>query len=139
MNDLINFYKILIEEIFYRSNKYINEEFIKKLIKKAEKTSTNFGNSLLSGLDYSEGELHIKNLLTNYENDKTNFSAQKIAGEMNFLLDNIQKALLMLIGKNETSKILKSSLDESISNNKLVWEKINSSLNLMDFLPDFLK
>ena len=139
MNELINFYKILIEEIFYKSNKYINEDFIKKLIKKAEKTSSNFGNSLLIGIDYSEGELILNTLLENYENDKVKFSAEKIAGEMNFLLDNIQKALLMLIGKNETSKILKNSLDESINNNKIVWEKINSSFNLMDFLPDFLK
>ena len=139
MEELINFYKILIDKIFYKSKDFMNEDFIKKLVKKAEKTSSDFGISLLQGADYAEEGLLIDKLLTNYQNDKSNFSAEKIAGEMNFLLDPIQKALLMLCGKNETSKILKGSLDESISNNKVLWEKINSSFNPMDFFPEFLK
>ena len=139
MEEIIKFYKILIDKIFYKSKKYMNEDFIKKLVKKAEKTSSDFGISLLKGIDYSEEELQTNPITKNYQNDKSNFSAEKIAGEMNFLLDPIQKALLMLCGKNETSKILKSSLEESISNNKVIWEKINSNFDLMGFFPEFLK
>ncbi|NHI93775.1 MAG: hypothetical protein EAX96_14910 [Candidatus Lokiarchaeota archaeon] len=139
LEDLIKFYKIFIDNVFFKSKNILSETIIIKLIKKAEKLSSENGKALLNGINYNEEQLEILNVLNNFKQNKTIYTAETITTEINSILHLLYKTLSMIAGKNESSKILKDALEESISNNSEIWNNIQLSTNIEDLLPEFVK
>ncbi|MHA1298398.1 MAG: hypothetical protein ACTSO9_03040 [Candidatus Helarchaeota archaeon] len=132
---LIKTYKLLIDNIFTRSKGVLGEKFINKLMKKAEKVTQNGGKSLLKGIEYSQNELQLELVYKNYVDNENIFTKEIISENFNKILELLDKALTMLIGKAASQKIFKDGLQDLKINN-------NNAYNIGDFeknLPKFLK
>ncbi|MHA1378279.1 MAG: hypothetical protein ACTSRG_07840 [Candidatus Helarchaeota archaeon] len=133
--DLIKTYKILIDHIFLRSKGVLGDKFINKLIKKAEKVTENGGKSLLRGIEYNQNELKLELVLKNYGENESAYSEEVISSSFNKILELIDKALTMLIGKESSLKIFKDGLQDLKVND-------NQTCYVADFeknLPKFIR
>lgn len=131
---LIESYKILIDNIFSRSKGILGNTFIIKLIKKAEKVTSNGELSLLKGIEYEKNELKIDSVYENYNEKETTYTEEIIANNFNKILELINKALTMLVGSTSSLKILKDGLQDLKVNNKEIFETVNLEKKLPNFL-----
>lgn len=132
--NLINTYKILIDNIFVRSKGVLGEKFINKLIKKAEKITENGGKSLLKGIEYSQNEIKLELVLKNYSENENTYTSEIISDNFNKILELIDKALTMLVGKETSLKIFKDGLQDLKVKNT-----IDNVGDLEKNLPKFLQ
>jgi hypothetical protein len=130
---LIESYKILIDNIFSRSKGILGDTFIVKLIKKAEKITSNGEFSLLKGIGYSKNELQLDLVYKNYNEKEATYTEEIVAGNFNKILELINKALTMLVGSDSSLKMLKDGLQDLKVNNKEIYETANLQNNLPNF------
>ncbi|MHA1380473.1 MAG: hypothetical protein ACTSRG_19075 [Candidatus Helarchaeota archaeon] len=121
--DLIQCYKLFIDNIFNRSKGILGETFITKMMKKAEKLSLDDGLRLLKGIEFNQGEVQLVMVNKNYSENKASYTAEIISKKFNIIIELINKALTMLVGKDSSIKILKDSLQDVIVNNSELFEK----------------
>ncbi|MFX1449661.1 MAG: hypothetical protein ACFFCM_02390 [Promethearchaeota archaeon] len=131
---LIESYKILIDNIFSRSKGILGNTFIIKLIKKAEKVTSNGERSLLKGIEYEKNELQLDSVYKNYNEKESTYTEEIIADNFNKILELINKALTMLVGSTSSLKILKDGLQDLKVNNKEIFETVNLEKKLPNFL-----
>ncbi|MHA1299049.1 MAG: hypothetical protein ACTSO9_06340 [Candidatus Helarchaeota archaeon] len=134
MKELIECYKLLIDSIFSRSTGVLGDKFITKMIKKAEKLASDDGLPLLKGIEYNQNELQLVMVFKNLSENESAYTAEVISKKFNIILELINKALTMLVGKESSIKIMQDGLqDVKLNNNELV-EKVNFENNLPKFL-----
>ncbi len=131
---LIESYKILIDNIFSRSKGILGDTFIIKLIKKAEKVTSNGERSLLKGIEYNKNELQLDSVYKNFSEKEATYTEEIVANNFNKILELINKALTMLVGSDSSLKILKDGLQDLKVNNKEIYETVNLEKNLPNFL-----
>jgi len=131
---LIESYKILLDNIFSRSKGILGNTFIIKLIKKAEKVTSNGERSLLKGIEYEKNELQLESVYKNYNEKESTYTEEIIADNFNKILELVNKALTMLVGSSSSLKILKDGLQDLKVNNKEIYETVNLEKKLPNFL-----
>lgn len=131
---LIESYKILLDNIFSRSKGILGNTFIIKLIKKAEKVTSNGERSLLKGIEYEKNELQLDSVYKNYNEKESTYTEEIIADNFNKILELVNKALSMLVGSSSSLKILKDGLQDLKVNNKEIYETVNLEKKLPNFL-----
>ena len=132
--EIIEFYKTLIDNVFSRCQTILSETFITKLIKKAEKVSSNGGPTLLKGIEFSKNELQISMVLKNYQENEGTYTIEVISSNFNTILELIHKALSMLVGADQSQGIIKDAVKDVILKKKEIYE----SKNLGNYLPKFM-
>ena len=132
--EIIEFYKTLIDNVFSRCQTILSETFITKLIKKAEKVSSNGGPALLKGIEFSQNELQISMVLKNYQENEGTYTIEVISSNFNTILELIHKALSMLVGADQSQGIIKDAVKDVILKKKEIYE----SKNLGNYLPKFM-
>lgn len=133
--DLIQCYKLLIDNVFSRSKGVLGETFIIKMIKKAEKITSEDGLTLLKGIEFSQGELQLVMVNKNYGENEAAYTSEVISKKFNIILDLINKALTMLVGKESSVKILKDGLQDVKMNNAEIIEREKFET----FIPKFIE
>ncbi len=123
--DLIQAYKFLLDNTLSRSQEILGKKFIIKLIKKAENITTKEGMSLLKGLEYSKKELQLDILYKNYNENEAGYTKEIIVDTFNTLIKLIDKALSMLVGKDNAVKIINDGVQDTKLNQKALFEKEN--------------
>jgi len=134
MKELIECYKLLIDSIFSRSTGVLGDKFITKMIKKAEKLASDDGLPLLKGIEYNQNELQLVMVFKNLSENESAYTAEVISKKFNIILELINKALTMLVGKESSIKIMQDGLQDVKLNNNELFEKVNFENNLPKFL-----
>ena len=123
--DLIQAYKFLLDNTLSRSQDILGEKFIEKLIKKAENLTTKEGKSLLKGIDYSKKQLQLDLIYKNQSENEAGYTKEIIVNTFNTLIKLIDKALSMLVGKDNAIKIINDGIQDTKINQKEIFEKEN--------------
>ena len=120
--ELIKAYKLLLDNIFSRCKEILGEKFILKLIRKAEKNTSNGEKSLLKGLDYSQNELQLDLAYKIYNENEAAYTEEIISNTFNTLMNLTDKALTMLVGKENSLKLIKDGVQDTKLNHKEIFE-----------------
>ena len=121
--DLIECYKLILDNIFSRGKGILGSKFISKHLKKAKKVTSDDGLTLLKGIEFSQGELQLMMVFKNFGENESAHTGKVISEKFNTIIELVNKALNLLLGKDKGLKILKDGTQDAKVKNAGLFEK----------------